>query len=447
MQQLEKIDLESVIHNSPIIVFLWRANNKWPVEFVSDSITQFGYNPDDFTSGRYVYGDIIHPEDLESVRRKLSRYVESGYKQFIQEYRICTRTGDIRWVTERTFIIQNDTGEVTHYQGIIVDITERKETEKALQESEKKFRLLFNNTNDAIFICDLDGCFVEVNQSACEHLGYCRDELLQMNISDIHPPDTKSDLDKIKELKEKKHSIFETTHVHKSGRVVPIELSVQCIDYQGEPAFIAVTRNIAKRKEAEITREKEIHHRVKNNLQVISSLLNLEAGNFENDDLIEAFKNSQNRVRSMALAHEKLYQSKDLKTINFAEYVKNLVTQLFQSYLVDVESINLNFDMAELYLNMDTAIPLGIVVNELVSNSLKHAFSENEKGEIFIRFYQDEDETYKLVICDNGKGIPENLDIRKTDSLGLQLVNALIEQVDGIIEINSGQGTKFIIIF
>ncbi|WP_292484154.1 PAS domain S-box protein, partial [Methanohalobium sp.] len=288
MQQFEKIDLESIIHNSPIIVFLWKAVDNWPVEFVSDSITQFGYTPGDFTSGRYSYGDIIHPDDLEKVRSRISRHVELGYKQFVHEYRTYTKTGEIRWVTERTFIRNNSMGKVAHYQGIIIDITERKETEKALQQSEKKFRTLFNNTNDAIFICDMDSNFVEVNQPACNYLDYSRDELLQMNINDIHPSDTTISTGEMNKLVKKGHSIFETKHVNRDGTIIPIELSVQYIDYQGLPAFIVVTRNLTKRKHAEVTREKEIHHRVKNNLQVISSLLNLEASNFENDDVVEA---------------------------------------------------------------------------------------------------------------------------------------------------------------
>ncbi|ADI73898.1 signal transduction histidine kinase [Methanohalobium evestigatum Z-7303] len=447
MQQFEKIDLESIIHNSPIIVFLWKAVDNWPVEFVSDSITQFGYTPDDFTSGCYSYGDIIHPEDLEKVRSRISRHVEQGYKQFVHEYRIYTKTGDIRWVTERTFIRNNSMGKVTHYQGIIIDITERKETEKALQESEKKFRTLFNNTNDAIFICDMDGNFIEVNQSACNYLNYSRDELLQMKINDIHPSDTTIDSGEMNELVKKGYSIFETTHVNRDGAIIPIELSVQYIDYQGLPAFIVVTRNLTKRKHAEVTREKEIHHRVKNNLQVISSLLNLEASNFESDDVVEAFKNSQNRVRSMALAHEKLYQSKDLKTINFGEYLKNLAMHLFQSYLVDTESIRLNLDVEDIYLYMDKSIPLGIIVNELLSNSLKHAFSENESGVVNIKFSQGYDTNYELLINDNGKGIPEDMDFKEPESLGLELVNTLVEQVDGMIELDKSCGTEFRIKF
>jgi PAS domain S-box-containing protein len=338
-------------------------------------------------------------------------------------------------------------GKVTHYQGIIIDITERKETEKALQESEKKFRTLFNNTNDAIFICDIDGNFVEVNQSACNYLNYSRDELLQMNVNDIHPSDTIISPGEMNELAKKGHSIFETTHINRDGAIIPIELSVQYIDYQGLPAFIVVTRNLTRRKHAEVTREKEIHHRVKNNLQVISSLLNLEASNFESDDVVEAFKNSQNRVRSMALAHEKLYQSKDLKTINFGEYVKNLAMHLFQSYLVDTESIRLNLDVENIYLYMDKSIPLGIIVNELLSNSLKHAFSEKESGEVNIKFSRGYDTTYELLISDNGKGIPEYMDFKEPESLGLELVNTLVEQIDGMIELDKNCGTEFRIKF
>lgn len=231
-------------------------------------------------------------------------------------------------------------------------------------------------------------------------------------------------------------------------------------------------RDITKRKLAEETlskmqetRIKEIHHRIKNNLQVISSLLSLEAEKFTDKKTLEAFKESQNRVVSMALIHEELYEGKGVDTINFAAYLQKLTSDLFSSYTVEHESVSLKLELEEIYLGMDTAIPLGIVVNELVSNTLKHAFPSGKGGEIDIKLSkaeclistensdtkegaeEEEKLPYVLVVADNGKGIPEEIDFRNPDSLGLQLVTILVEQIDGCIELQRNEGTKFIIQF
>ena len=192
---------------------------------------------------------------------------------------------------------------------------------------------------------------------------------------------------------------------------------------------------------------REIHHRVKNNLQVISSLLNLQSGYIEDKKSLEIFRESQTRVRSMALIHEKLYQSKDLNKIEFSEYIESLIKDLFKSYNVDSDRIKLNSKMEGIFFEIDTAILCGLIINELVSNSLKHAFPLNKKGEIFISLDKDDNNKYTLILKDNGIGFPPNVDFRKTESLGLQLVTTLTEQLGGTIELHKNGYTEFIIAF
>ncbi len=191
---------------------------------------------------------------------------------------------------------------------------------------------------------------------------------------------------------------------------------------------------------------KEIHHRTKNNLMIMASLLNLTSAEIEDEDVKEIFNQTQTRAKSMALIHEKLYRSDNYKEINFGEYIRHMVHDLFKSFLKDPENIQLILELEDLELDINTAIPLGLILNELLTNSLKYAFPHGEKGNIFIKFYKS-DNNYVLIVADDGIGLPEELDINQTDTLGLQLVKNLIGQIEGDIIINIEEGTMMTIIF
>jgi len=237
---------------------------------------------------------------------------------------------------------------------------------------------------------------------------------------------------------------------------------------------ISMLTDITKRKEAEealvnieIARKKDIHHRIKNNLQVISSLLDLQAEKFRdkkcfnNSEVLKAFRESQDRVMSIALIHEELHEGRGKDTLNFSPYLKRLIMNLFQTYRLGNIDISLDMDLEEdTFFDMDIAVPLGMIVNELVSNSLKYAFSGRDKGEIRIKLQRDEKDengefissreesksevykssSYTLTISDNGVGIPENIDIEDLESLGLQLVTTLVDQLDGELELKRNNG-------
>jgi PAS domain S-box-containing protein len=199
---------------------------------------------------------------------------------------------------------------------------------------------------------------------------------------------------------------------------------------------------------------KEIHHRVKNNMQVISSLLHLQSGRINNQDILEMFKESQDRIRSMSLIHERLYQSEDLARIDFSHYIKNLAKHLFQSYRIDPEAVILQTDVRDVSLDINKAIPCGLIINELISNSLKYAFPQvkkaekkkSKKGEIDIQLAAENGKV-SLLVKDNGVGLPEDLDIETARSFGLQLVTTLVNQLNGVIEIKRKPGATFKIIF
>ena len=195
---------------------------------------------------------------------------------------------------------------------------------------------------------------------------------------------------------------------------------------------------------------KEIHHRVKNNLQVISSLLGLQAKHIKDKQALKMFEASKNRVRSMGLIHEELYRSKDFTNIDFASYIKNLTDQLVKTYIIDSGKIELDVKVEDVSLGIDQAIPIGLVINELVSNALKYAFppSFKGKGKIELTLCSMEAGEIELIVKDNGVGIPKEPDIRKTESLGMQLVYIMAEdQLDGKVTLDRRRGTKFTIRF
>jgi len=329
-----------------------------------------------------------------------------------------------------------------------------------LELTEKKFKEVFNQANDMIsltsFDGDLPGNFIEINEVSMEKLGYTREEFLKMRPQDIIAPDTQSEISETtaKLIKERRID-FEAELISKDGKRIPVEINNRVFNLHGDEVVISVSRDITERKQAEEEIKqsleekelllKEIHHRVKNNLAIISSLLNLQSYNIEDQKARDSFKEIQNRTRSMALIHEKLYQSTDLKRIDFGEYIKTISAELFRTY-ADPARVKLKTHVENIYLDINTAIPLGLIINEIITNSFKHAFPDGRKGEIQINFHK-KNHHYEFMVKDNGIGLPDDLDFKNTDTLGLQLVNSLTQQIDGEITLDKDHGTQFTIKF
>ena len=208
----------------------------------------------------------------------------------------------------------------------------------------------------------------------------------------------------------------------------------------------AEDRILASLQEKEVLL-KEINHRVKNNLQLVSSLLSLQSEGVSDEQAREGFRESQDRVRSLALLHESLYQSEDLARIDFPAYVRRLASDLFRAYEVNTEVVTLHTDVQDVALGLDAAIPCGLIINELVSNSMKHAFSGGRKGDVCVELHSSGQGHVSLVVSDNGIGFPLDLDPPNTESLGLQLVHILTRQLGGTVVLHRGVGTKFEISF
>ena len=345
---------------------------------------------------------------------------------------------------------------------LAVNIFRRKHAEEALQESEERFRALFEGAPDAIFLADPgSGKILDANPTASKLMLRPKEEIIGLHQSQLYPPRmekySKESFSNHARQKEEPHSV-DIFVLRSDGSETPVEVMAQTVHIKGKPVLQGVFRDITERKQAEekikaSLKEKEvllreIHHRVKNNMQVIISLLSLQSDNIKDKQSLEMFKESQDRIRSMSLIHEKLYQSEDLANIDFSGYVKDLVNRLFGSYGVNPERIELKIEIEDVSVGLDYAIPCGLIINELVSNSLKYAFPQEGKGEIKIALRSVNEDELELTVSDDGIGIPEDLDFENLESLGLDLVKTLAEHnLDAKIELNRAGGTKFHIQF
>jgi PAS domain S-box-containing protein len=347
----------------------------------------------------------------------------------------------------------------------ISDITQRKQAEDALRESEERYRLLAENSSDSIARYDPKGTFLYCSP-ACEVIfGYSPEEIIGRNIQDFVYPDDQNQVAWFIEKNLGTNAVGTVTFrfKRKDGALIWLESNGKAIldEVSSQPKeMIVITRDTTLRKQAEeqiraalVEKEvllREVHHRVKNNLQIMSSLLSLQADYIHDPTDQILFQETQSRVRSMALVHEELYQSKDLAQINFAPYVQKLTNSLIHVFRIN-PNISLELDIDDVYFNLDTAIPCGLIINELISNSLKYAFPKNMSGQIKVKLaaysISEVRRKIELIIADNGIGFPETLDFQNTETLGMQLVVILTKQLKGTIQMQSVRGTCFTIDF
>jgi len=300
---------------------------------------------------------------------------------------------------------------------------------------------------------------VNINKATTELLGYEKTEIIGKSVKCLFA-EKNGNLKDLLDVSSSSIINIETNIKTKNGSTIPVLISKSVIrsDKGNVLGIVCIGNNIVDIRNAEneiksSLQEKELllrelHHRVKNNLQIISSLINLQSQGIKNKEDLEIFRESQSRVKSMAIIHEKLYQSTDLSNINFKDYIQSLVSYLISYYSKEMIEIELDVKDDEV-LNMDTAVPCGLIINELFINSLKHAFKGKIRGKIMIKLSSDRETpaNYTLVVADNGVGLPSNVDINNPKRLGLQLVVSLTSQLDGKIYLDTSNGTKFTIKF
>jgi len=421
-----------------------------------------GYEAQDLL-GQSIF-EKIHPDDSERALTVTAQALgASSATQMELRYRHAQ--GHYVWIESVGNPLFDDQGRIV---GSIIgsrDITERKRAEDLLRQAEAKYRTLVENIPAAVFIWELSeaGACLYISPQIEGMLGFSVEEWLadpELWRKQLHPDD------RDRAIADDAHTLATDEPLHseyrllaRDGRAVWVrDEGVVMSDEAGQPRLNqGYLLDITKQKQAEAQiqeslREKEvllkeIHHRVKNNLQIISSLLSLQSNTVADSHTLEILRESQNRVKSMALVHEKLYRSSDLARIDFAEYVRSLTAQLFRTYSTVSGTVALTLNIENIWLDVDTSIPCGLIINELVSNALKHAFPGGQEGEIGVAACDDGDGRILLRVSDTGVGFPAAIDFRNTPSLGLQLVNTLADQIGGVLELNRGRGTEFRIIF
>ncbi len=433
--------------------------------YVSPSVYNLlGYTSEEILNKQIK--DVITQEDYEFISNNMSIRIK-GFLSGNDNFQVMThfidqidKEGNIVPTEVVTTLIINKKGQIKEVLGVSRDISKRRTIEESLIESEEKYRTLFESNPDYTLLLDIDGKIVDVNQASINVIGLSKDEFIGKQISDLDVI-LEEDLNTIEKLPEilDGHPIkpFEVRLIDKDGKLRWINVQVTTTEKNGKTFFILIIAiDITKSKQFEIKltnsiREKEvllqeIHHRVKNNMQIISSLLNIQTRYVDDTESVNVLKESQNRVKSMAMIHEKLYNSRSFNKIYLVDYIESLVWDLFYSYSIKKGTIKPVLDIDDIKLNIETSVPCGLIITELVSNSLKYAFPDGLQGELKVSL-KIKDDYYELNISDNGIGFPDNIDFKNTESLGLQLVNSLTDQIDGEIELDSTNGTEFKIRF
>ena len=448
--------LDSIFSNSPeAIVMLDHRNRVIRTNAEFDRL--FGYDPDEIV-GKHIDSLIAWGEEQKEANA-YSRMAERGERLNAETVRR-RKDGSLVDVSIMGAPVERD-GKVIGIFGIYRDISERKEMERRLAESEASYRELFENAPIGIYQSSSKGHYIRVNQCQAEILGCSSPEEVLDHYTNLaatlyyRPVERQELLDQLR----KHHSLqnYEFQALRKDRSVIWISVSCRISQWFDDGSFIMdgfiIDKTSLKKAEQQIRhslREKEVllqevHHRVKNNMQIISSLLNLELMNSEDGPMRELLYVLQKRIQTMALVHEKLYGSENIALVELGEYTRDLTMQILDIMAED-SSIEASFELEELFAGIDFSVPFGLIVNELVMNSYKHAFRGIQSPALMIKLHRSS-KALVLVIRDNGSGLPQNFASDEMKTLGMKLIYSLVAQLDGEIRFSSRRGTECVVTF
>jgi PAS domain S-box-containing protein len=413
-----------------------------------------GYNADELV-GENV--SIFMPDGKEDAFQR-ERTVDEvrGWKEWAREIEEVRRDGSVFPVMLKSLPVELSDKRGAYIITTSEDITERKKDEEKLMLQAQMIDLL----KDSLVTTGMDGVVTSWNRGAERLFGYTSFEATGRHISFVYPPEEHDNLQEtINLLKEKGRHEAEVRMRRKSGEPFYAILSLSMIyDEKGDAAgmlgySIDVTQR--KRMEEELRNAleqkdllmREVYHRTKNNMNIIQSLLRLQSGHVKDREVLNSLSETAYRVRAMSMIHERLYRAGDLSRINIREYLQSLATELFNGVGSEADRIALRIDVPEIMMDVDQVIPAGLIVNELLTNSLKYAFPDGRSGEVLVELKDRDRETFELAVSDNGIGLPGGLDIPSLRTFGLQLVSSLSAQIDGRLDVSGGNGATFRITF
>ena len=460
-------DFRALAENSPdIIARIDKQMRHLYVNAAVEAVT--GMSPQDFIGK--TNQDLGMPKVRCADWEEKSQQVFTTGQEQIIEFDFLRPDGTTRYYQTRIVPEFAKDGSVESLLTIARDVTEFKQTEVSLKESEQRFRQLAENIDAVFWVFSVDEQKTLYISPAYEKIWGRSSQPLYENsqnwMETIYPEDRTQVITRYERLQQGEF-------IEEVYRIIKADGSVRWINDRAFPVYDAqgrlyrragIAEDITERKQAEEQLKtslqekeallKEVHHRVKNNLQIISSLLDLQAQQIEDAIALKAFRESQNRVRAIALIHEKLYQSNNLARINVADYIHTLTTYLLQTYPLAPNNITLQLNIDDILLDIDTVIPCGLILNELISNALKHGFIENTKGTIWIELnsvsiasIEGKAHQLTLIVRNDGIKLQEPINFSNPESLGLQLVDVLVKQLEGQIEIEQNPDTEFKIRF
>lgn len=452
--------LEHLIANLPGMIYRCKNDRDWTMEYIAGACREItGYEPEDLINNRKLaYNDLIFPEHQEFVWKRWQEALEQK-ETFEDEYKIRTADGKIKWVWERGSGVYDEEGHLICLEGFITDITARKKAEQELVKSEREKSAIFATISEHVLELAPDLTVVWANRAAIEALGKKETEITGKKCYELwfgrkEPclacPVVAARRSAHRETSESTTPDGRWWHIsayplrNEQGQITgTIEVSLDITDRK-------ITEEAMKRslQEKEILIQ-EVHHRVKNNMQVISSILNLQSNLLTDPKAKEAIRECQRRIKSMAMVHERLYRSADLAKIDFASYLSSLAKNIFLEHQVNSDRIKLQLEIEPVEINLNLAVPLGLILNELITNAFIHAFPGKRSGNILVSFKKISEGRVELRVADDGVGFPRGVDFKKSESLGLVIINALVEQIEGQLEQRpvEGGGTEFRLIF
>lgn len=392
--------------------------------------------------------DLLHPEDRPAAAAAIAGLAH-GNPIACRESRFRCADGSYKWLAWNSTPFP----AVGLAYTVARDRTRRKQDEEALFQSEARCVCALESTTDAFFAVDPDWRLIRVNQQAERLWMRHRDDVLGRNLWEVFPEAVGGPFHRMYEQVMRTGTPAHLEEFHPA----PHDRWFEVHAYPSSGGLAVYFRDVTERRDAEekikrTLQEKEVllrevHHRVKNNLQVICSMLRLQERNFRDETMLQVLRECRERVMAMAMLHDQLHRAKDFSNINLGEYIRNLAASLFCSYGVNSADVGLRMDIEDIPVAVDTAIPCGLIVNELVSNSLRHAFPERRKGRISLGLHAQPGGSVELTIGDDGRGFPECAHPANTRSLGLWLVDLLADQIGAAVERSSDAGTQYRLVF